>query len=58
MQALIGRIWRGRVKRQRLEEYLAYNRAEELDEIAREGAVATGIPERVALVDVHVNSWR
>ena len=36
MATLIGRIWRGRVKRGRLEEYLDYNRDEGLDEIARQ----------------------
>ncbi|HEX6026963.1 MAG TPA: hypothetical protein VFZ00_33505 [Solirubrobacter sp.] len=102
---MIGRIWRGRVKLERLEEYLDYNGTAGLDEIARQpgcvgvqqfsavdGDVATvttisywesldamhafhgvglavshldrdpefllEIPERVALVDVHVNSWR
>jgi hypothetical protein len=35
-QRLIGRIWRGRVNRDRLEEYLDYNRTEGLGEIARQ----------------------
>src|SRR5262245_2152698 len=105
MKTLIGRIWRGQVKRERLEEYLRYNRAEGLDEIARqpgclgvqqfsavhddladvttisywasldamhamhgEGLQVSHLdrdpefllemPERVALVNVHVNDWR
>ena len=33
---MIGRIWRGRVRRSRLEEYLEYNRTAGLDEIARQ----------------------
>jgi heme-degrading monooxygenase HmoA len=103
-QPLIGRIWRGRVKGERLSEYLEYNRTEGLDEIARQpgcvgvqqlSAVESDVaevttisywesleamhafhgeglsvshldrdpefllemPDRVALVDVHVNSW-
>jgi hypothetical protein len=106
---LIGRIWRGRVKRERLEEYLDYNRVAGLEEIAaapgcvgvqqssavvREVAQVTTIsywesveamaafhapsggdallvshldrdpeflleiPERVELIDVHVNAWK
>lgn len=102
---LIGRIWRGRVSAERLEEYLEYNRVHGLDEIARrpgcvgvqqlsavQGDIAEvttitywesmdamramhgeglqpshldrdaefllELPERVALVDVHVNDWQ
>jgi hypothetical protein len=100
---LIGRIWRGRVPRERLEEYLAYNREHGLREIAvqpgcvgvqqfssvdgdvaevttisywastaamtamhgddrpshlpRDAEFLLELPERVTLVDVHVNQW-